>query len=205
MGVGGRFHLLGMAHTADWPDGKDVAPWDGESQGDYIYRAIPCSGNAPVNNLSSNLPSYNSLIPGSRSPASTRSHPFRFKVTNNRMSGSIDLTVCKLAPGPTDDATADADRDRIRISFQADSNRQAAGEVVFSGSFSITGGTGRYLQLSGEGSIQGSFMCLHLSGEVDTAPPIMLRDLQFALLGTFADPAFDPAGENRRFNRSAST
>ena len=194
MGVEGRFHLLGMAHTADWPDRKDVAPWDGESEGEYLYRAIPCSGNAPVNNLSSNLPSYNSLIPGSRSPASTRSHPFRFKVMNKRMSGSIDLTVCKLAPGPTDDATADADRDRICISFQADSKRQAAGEVVFSGSFSITGGSGRYLQLSGEGSIQGSFMCLHPTGEAGSARPTMLRDLQYALMGTFADPTFERAG-----------
>ena len=194
MGVRGRFHLLGMAHTIDWPDRKDVAPWDGKSEGEYIYWAIPCSGNAPINNLSSNLPSYNSLIPGSRSPASTRSHPFRFNVTNKRMSGSIDLTVCKLAPGPTGDATVDADRDHISISFQAHTNRQAAAEVVFSGSFSITGGTGRYLQLSGEGSIQGSFMCLHPTGEAGTAPPIMLRDLQYALLGTFADPAFKPAG-----------
>ena len=194
MGVEGRFHLLGMAHTADWPDRKDVAPWDGESEGEYIYRAIACSGNAPVNNLSSNLPSYNSLIPGSRSPASTRSHPFRFNVTKNRMSGSIDLTVCKLAPGPTDDATADAERDRIRISFQADSKRQAAGEVVFSGCFSITGGSGRYLQLSGEGSIQGAFMCLHPTGEAEAARPTMLRDLQYALVGTFVDPAFEPAG-----------
>ena len=194
MGVRGRFHLLGMAHTADWPERKDVAPWDGKSDGKYIYRALPCSGNAPVNNLSSNLPSYNSLIPGSRSPASTRSHPFRFNVKKNRMSGSIKLTVCKLTPGPTDDATADADRDRIGIIFQADTNRQAAAEVVFSGSFSITGGTGRYMQLSGEGSIQGSFMCLHPTGDGGTAAPIMLRDLQYALLGTFDDPAYELVG-----------
>ena len=50
------------------------------------------------------------------------------------------------------------------------------------------------MQLSGEGSIQGSFMCLHPTGDGGTAAPFMLRDLQYALLGTFDDPAYELVG-----------
>ena len=89
--VEGTFGLAAMVHTPDWPNNADVLPWDGKSGGDFVYRAIPCSGNAPMNNISSNLPTYNALIPGSRSPASTRSHPFRFTVRDGKMNGSIQL------------------------------------------------------------------------------------------------------------------
>jgi hypothetical protein len=185
-----------MAHTADWPGRSAVAPWDGQSDGDCVYRAIPCSGNAPVNNLSSNLPSYNSLIAGSRSPASTRSHPFRFTVTNGRLVGSIDLTVCQLAPGPCDDGIDDAQRDRIYVRFEAQADVQTtASEVTFSGRFTLVGGSGRYEQLTGTGTIQGAFFCLQRPGEAgDPATSTMLRDVQYALVGTYADPAFDAKG-----------
>lgn len=116
-GVEGNFGLAAMVHTHDWPNNVEVLPWDGGSNGEYVYRAIPCSDNAPMNNISSNLPSYNSMIPGSRSPASTRSHPFKFMVSNGKIVGSINLTVCKLGPGPTKDERPDAERDRILINF----------------------------------------------------------------------------------------
>lgn len=186
----GSFHLMAMVHTADWPSRNDVAPWDGRADGEFVYRAIPCSQNAPVNNLSSNLPTYNSLIPGSRSPASTRSQPFRFSVKDGKMNGSIALIVCKLARGPTEDGLADAARDRICVNFQADANRLADREVVFSGSFRIAAGTGRYEKLTGAGSIHGYFMCLNPAEGESAESKAMLRDLQYVLLGTFRDPAF---------------
>lgn len=62
-GVEGNFGLAAMVHTHDWPNNAEVLPWDGRSNGEYVYRAIPCSGNDPMNNISSNLPSYNSMIP----------------------------------------------------------------------------------------------------------------------------------------------
>lgn len=114
-----------------------MLPWDGKSSGEFIYRAIPCSGNAPMNNISSNLPTYNALIPGSRSPASTRSHPFRFTVRGGKMIGTIQLTVCKLGPGPTKDEVADASRPRITINFQADASCRNGEETVFSGAFIV--------------------------------------------------------------------
>jgi len=128
----GTFGLAAMVHTPNWPNNIDVMPWDGSSGGEFVYRAIPCSGNAPMNNISSNLPTYNSLIPGSRSPASTRSHPFKFTVRDGKLSGTINLTVCKLGSGPTKDEIADGNRDRIFVNFQADATKRTGEETVFS-------------------------------------------------------------------------
>lgn len=58
----------------------------------FAYRSIPCSGNAPVNNISSNLTSYNGRVRDSRVPSSTRLHPFRFR--NHR-----GLPLLLRAPG----------------------------------------------------------------------------------------------------------
>lgn len=187
-GIEGSFGLASMVHTPDWPNNPEVLPWDGRSNGEYVYRAIPCSGNAPMNNISSNLPTYNSMIPGSRSPASTRSHPFKFTVNNGKIAGSINLTVCKLGPGPTKDEQPDAKRDRILINFQADSNKRTPEETVFSGPFSIVGGTGRYEKLKGEGTIRGYFMCFDPKGCVENQGK--LRDMQYVLEGKFSDPSF---------------
>lgn len=189
-GAEGSFGLAAMVHTPNWPNNPEVAPWDGKSDGEFVYRAIPCSGNAPMNNISSNLPTYNSLIPGSRSPASTRSHPFKFTVKDGKMTGTINLTVCKLAPGPTKDERPDTARDRIYINFQADSKRRSAEETIFSGSFKITGGTGRYAKLAGEGIIRGYFMCFDPEGCGGGPNKGNFRDMQYVLDGNFSDPAF---------------
>ena len=189
--VDGTFGLAAMVHTPDWPSNAEVVPWDGKSSGEFVYRAIPCSGNAPMNNISSNLPTYNALIPGSRSPASTRSHPFKFTARDGKMNGTIQLTVCKLAPGPTQDTVADATRPRITITFQADANRRTGEETVFSGPFKIVGGTGRYEKLTGEGTIRGYFMCFDPKG-CPEGNKGYFRDMQYVLEGTFSDPSFNP-------------
>src|SRR5262249_44017498 len=45
-GVEGTFGLAAMVHTPDWANNAQVAPWDGKSDGEFAYRAIPCAGNA---------------------------------------------------------------------------------------------------------------------------------------------------------------
>ena len=190
-GVEGTFGLAAMVHTPDWPNNAQVTPWDGKSDGEFVYRAIPCAGNAPMNNISSNLPTYNGLIPSSRSPASTRSHPFKFNVKADQMTGSIALTVCKLAPGPTNDGRPDIERDRINIEFTATATRSTPEEATFSGTFVIPGGTGRYEKLTGSGTIRGYFMCFDPKGCVEGNKG-MLRDMQYVLEGRFNDPAFNP-------------
>src|SRR4051812_19517155 len=79
-GLGGPFSVVQMVHTPNWPVATDVNPWDGGSGGPFTYRGIPCAGNAPVNNIASDLPTYNTRVPGSRSPASTRAQPMQFTV-----------------------------------------------------------------------------------------------------------------------------
>ena len=193
-GLEGTFGLAAMVHTMDWPNNPAVVPWDGKSNGEFIYRAIPCAGNAPMNNIGTNLPTYNSMIPGSRSPASTRSHPFKFSVKDGKMSGSIDLTVCKLGPGPTTDGRPDADRDRISFEFAAESGNRTREEATFSGPFSIKGGTGRYAELRGEGMIRGYFMCFDPKGCAEGNKG-MFRDMQYVMEGKYSDPAFSPKND----------
>lgn len=185
-GVRGQFSAVVMVHTPDWPAATDVKPWDGQSDGTFIYRSIPCSGNAPVNNISSDLPTYNTRVPGSRSPASTRAHPLEFTVESGRLKGRISWTVCQLQGGPTTDGIPDSTRDRIYVDFEATAHRVTAEEVVFSGSFRLAGGTGRYSDLTGEGTIAGYFFCFDPQG--CGANQGRYRDGQFVMLGTYYDP-----------------
>ena len=85
-GLRGYFSAVLMVHTPDWPAATDVKPWDGFTDGTFTYRSIPCSGNAPVNNISTDLTTYNTQIPGSRVPASTRAHPLEFTVQAGKPS-----------------------------------------------------------------------------------------------------------------------
>lgn len=185
-GVGGPFSLIQMAHTRDWPEATDVNPWDGQSDGVFTYRGIPCAGNAPVNNIASDLPTYNTRIPGSRVPASTRVHPLEFIASNGAIRGRITLTVCNLVGGATTDGIPDTERDKIFIEFEADSTRFTGEETTFEGSFRLVGGTGRYADLTGDGTIAGYFMCLDPLG--CGANEGRNRDMQFVMRGTYFDP-----------------
>jgi hypothetical protein len=191
-GIAGDFTLKAMTHTPDWPNAEDVMPWDGVSDGSFRYRAIPCTGNAPLNNISSNLPTYSNRIPGARSPASTRAHPMVFTVEKGVLKGKIDFTVCKLSPGPVpaSDETKDPDRPKIIVEFTAKAERLTPEEVVFKGDFMISGGTGRYEKLTGSGIIAGYMFCYDPKGCV--ANQGRFRDMQFGLQGVYSDPAFKP-------------
>lgn len=191
-GISGDFTLKAMTHTPDWPNAQDVIPWDGISDGSFRYRAIPCTGNAPLNNISSNLPTYSNRIPGARSPASTRAHPMVFNVEKGVMTGRIDFTICKLSPGPVpaSDETKDPDRPKIIVEFTAKAERLTPEEVVFKGDFKISGGTGRYSKLTGSGAIVGYMFCYDPKGCVNNQG--RFRDMQFGLQGVYSDPAFKP-------------
>jgi hypothetical protein len=119
----GNFTVFSMAHTPGWPSSANLKPWDGKSNGTFIYASASCSAsNAPINNASSDLPSYNTRIPASRVPSSTRAHNLGMTMENGQISGTVDLTVCQLAPGPTSDDLEDAARDKIFLKFTASPN-----------------------------------------------------------------------------------
>lgn len=193
-GVRGNFAFQGMMHTARGGNRlPGVNPWDGRSSGRFAYRSIPCSGNAPVNNLSSNLPSYNSRVRGSRSPSSTRIHPLRFSVVRSKsgrreMRGRITLTVCKLDQGPTadPDPVPDVAKPKIRILFSAPFRRENTDVVRFNGRFRITSGTQRYDDLTGSGTIAGYLFCYDQGGCASQGGHY--QDGQLSMQGSYADP-----------------
>lgn len=185
--IKGSFTVFSMAHTSNWPKATDVNPWDGKSNGNFLYRAASCStANAPVNNASSDLPSYNARIPGGRVPSSTRVQDLRFTADSHSLSGTFDVTVCQLAPGPASDGRKDADREKIYFKFQAIQEVISTENATFRGRFKITGGTGRYSDLTGEGEIAGYFFCFNQ--EACNGSNSRYRDVQFSLQGTFSDP-----------------
>ncbi|MDP8970438.1 MAG: hypothetical protein M3N52_08105 [Actinomycetota bacterium] len=191
-GLRGDFSLVAMVHTTAYEDqelGEQFPnPWEGSEQGGpFRYASVPCTRNAPVNNISTNLTTYNSRLPGSRSPASTRNHPLEFTVTDSRLDGSITLTVCKLGPGPTTspDPVADADKDKIFFSWHAHSHKTSPEEVSWTGTFRITGGTGVYQDLRGGGRIAGYFFCFATEGCATLGE---FRDGQYTMVGRYNDP-----------------
>jgi len=202
-GVKGTFSLLAMVHTTTYEgqnlESKETVPWDGSRQvgGPFVYAAIPCRGNAPLNNISTDLTTYNSRIPGSRSPASTRSHPLRFRVIENdqgkrRLKGRIVLTACRLRGGPTtpaEDAVPDAEKPKIYIKWYAKFRKTSPEEVKWMGTFRIIGGTGLYEDLTGEGEIAGYFFCFAPEG-CDTLGEF--RDGQYTMSGRYQDPTYEP-------------
>lgn len=197
-GMKGHFSLFNMVHTTQY-QGQDLGtkepqPWSGarKAGGPFIYAGIACSGNAPVNNISTDLTTYNSRLPASRSPASTRSHPFKFRVVRNddghlRLRGRITFTVCQLrgGPTPTPDPVPDAEKPKIYVGWNAKFRKRSAEEVSWWGSFRIRGGTGMYEDLTGAGEITGYFFCFAPEG-CETLGEF--RDGQYTMSGSFADP-----------------
>lgn len=191
-----RFNLIGMAHTSPaTPGGLPIevktTPWDGTSTGGpYSYASAPCSANAPINNVSTNLVSFNTRLKGSRSPASTRLHPVQFEVLSNdngsgELRGTIDLTVCQPRFGVTPPGKEDTARDRITFTFTATFTQPTKEETTWGGEFQIKDATGVYQGIRGSGRIAGYFMCL---GPERCAQRGGFRDAQVAMIGSYDPP-----------------
>lgn len=202
-GVKGRFSLVMMIHTrsSSFGDLPGVTPWNGvRTQGaSFEYRSIPCQGNAPVNNIASDLPSYGTRVRGSRAPSSMRAHPFGFKLRKNsrgkwEMIGAVRFTVCHLRPGPTpsNDPVADVQKPYIDVGFRAKFKRESPEMLRWEGRFRLNGGTQRYDDLTGSGTIAGYFFCFAPEGCV--AHDRKYLDGQFVMQGTYRDPTPDLAG-----------
>lgn len=196
----GTFCLFAMVHTLGFvaPDGtRDTVPWDGRTPGGpFSYASKPCSAEAPVNNVSSDLPVLGGVLEHGRVPASTRTHPLRFAVSRASgatvLRGTISLVVCQLGPGSTTEAVADVDRPRIEVTWRAPAQRCGARLVTFQGTFAVMGGTGPYRSLQGAGDIGGYFYTAD-----PEAPAGVLLDAQYGLLGRYR-LAEGPASEAGR-------
>lgn len=192
------FNLIAMSHTSpETVRGLEIevetTPWDGEStDGPFSYASAPCNQDAPINNVSSNLPSFNTQLEDSRSPASTRLHPFEFDIDDiedgaGEMSGTITLTVChpRFGVTPDPDPVPDEDKDRIVFDFTASLMQPTVEETTYSGTFEVTEATGPYEGLQASGQIAGYMMCL---GPEPCAQRGEFRDAQVAMIGTYEPP-----------------
>lgn len=199
------FSLMLMVHTTFPPDAGTgpPMPWDGESDGTYRYNSINCTGNAPVNNIGTNLTTYNSRLPGSKSPASIRAHPFEFIATHGNsapevnLNGRLVLTVCQRRGGPGPPVPPDATKEKIFFDFTATAEKESPEEVHFDGAFRIVGGTGVYKDITGSGRIHGYLFCFN---HLDEAPPglfcggIRYTDGQMTMTGHYNDPTVAELG-----------
>jgi hypothetical protein len=77
-------------------------------------------------------------------------------------------------------------KNQLFITFEG-TFKQTGKEVRFTGTFEITGGTGVFEDITGEGTITGEFTCLPSRGAT-CAELGVLSDAVFSLQGTFADP-----------------
>lgn len=193
----GVFTLFAMVHTLGFEGAhgpEEAVPWDGSpaAAGPYTYASRPCSGHAPVNNLSTDLPALGGAVPSGRVPVSTRTHPLRFTVREDEaglhLEGSITLTVCQLQSGstPDPDPVADVDKPRIDVTWTATVDARSPELVSWSGTFSLVGGTGIYAQLRGDGHIAGYFFCFDPEGCASVGA---LSDSQYAMIGRYRLPA----------------
>lgn len=197
--IQGAFSMIVMAHTTSFA-GTEVGqeqqpnPWDGSTDGGpYRYAAIPCNEDAPLNNISGDLPTFNTLVEGSRVPASTRAHPLEFSVSEGeggtmQIEGTLQLTVCQLRPGvtPDPDPVPDAEKHKIRFDWTAQAEEGTAETIVWRGSFDIVGGTGPYEDLQGGGDLSGYFFCFAPEGCEEIGE---YRDVQFVMSGTYEVPS----------------
>jgi hypothetical protein len=202
--VSGHFSLIMMVHTTESTPNFSVpatVPWGGAKRigRSYSYRSIACTGAAPVNNISSDLPSYGTRVAGSRAPSSLRAHPFRIRVRKARQGGwelvgRIQYTVCQLRGGPTPDPdpVPDAQKPKINVRFTARFKRLNVENLHWRGRFTLEGGTGRYEDLTGSGEIAGYFFCFNPQGCAATGRKY--RDGQFVMHGRYRDPTPQLAG-----------
>lgn len=200
-GLSGSFSLMAMVHSSrlGGPGGGstlvETRPWPITTpDGTFSYSAIPCRNPAPVNDISTNLTTYNSRV--GRSPASTRSAPLAFRArettrTGERgeLSGLLRLIVCRRAPGTATDDVPDFQREQILFSWRARYEQTSVNEVRYSGGFRIVGGTGLYEHLHGNGTIEGYFMCLPaFTGPRGCDALGFFSDGQYTMHGHYRDP-----------------
>lgn len=191
-GLTDKFSLILMVHTLDSPK---TTPWDGKLANDgkiFTYRSIACTGNAPVNNISSDLPSFNGRVAGSSLPNSLRGHPFAFRTVKTKrngwmLRGIITIKVCKLGSGPTQspDPVPDEQKPQINVKFLVKPKKVNGDDLHFSGKFQLRGGTGRYEGLTGSGQIAGYFLCFASGGCKQFG---YYHDVQFVMHGTYKSP-----------------
>ncbi|MDP9069823.1 MAG: hypothetical protein M3N68_00765 [Actinomycetota bacterium] len=180
-GAQGGFSLTVHAHSSPgtlFPARPIPSP---VTEGNYVYSSIPCSRQAPFNDVALN---FNPDYPGIPSPAPVR-HRLEVTITetngrNGTAEGTLTTILCE---------NGQESGNTITISFVGRFHQVSENEVRFAGRFEITGGTGIFEDLEGHGSITGSFTCLR----GNCASRGVFADAVFRLKGSFRDPTVPQA------------
>jgi hypothetical protein len=180
-GASGSISLTVHAHSSQFTDTlfpTSPVPFPVTEPSSGSYSSIPCSRPAPFNDTALDFtPDY----PGIEDPASVR-HFVEVTLTptqGNRGTVEGEITTILCLDG-------EESENRLFISFEG-TYKQTAGEVRFQGTFEITGGTGVFEDITGEGTITGALTCL-ASREATCAQLGVLSDAVFSLHGSFSDP-----------------
>jgi hypothetical protein len=177
-GTSGDISLTVHAHSSQFtatlfPTSPLPFPVTEESTG--TYSSIPCSRPAPFNDTALD---FTPDFPGVEDPASVR-HFVEValsptKANQGTVEGEITTILC---------LNGQETENRIFLSFEG-TYKQADGKLKIQGTFEITGGTGIFADMTGEGTISGTITCFNVS----CADRGVYSDLSFALQGTFSDP-----------------
>lgn len=196
----------GRAHSSQFgtPSGKPTffattpLEYDFEEGDSFSYSSAACEFRLPFNDTSLIFsgPGY----PDIESPAPAL---YFLEGTVTETTGSGDrgtvegtLTIILCEEGRAEDAAVDPatnpiEGDRIVVEYQAKFTMKSLNSLPLRGTFEITGGTGRFADISGQGSFKGELTCLPGTLDNDTVPEGVDN---CAELGVFSDAAFDLRG-----------
>jgi hypothetical protein len=176
----GRISLTVHTHSSQFTDTlfpTSPLPFPITEASAGTYSSIPCSEPAPFNDVALD---FTPDFPGIDDPAPVR-HFVEVAVTPTQgnmgtIEGEITTTLC---------VNGEESNDRIFTSFEG-TYKQTGGSLKVQGTFQITGGTGTFDDITGEGTITGEITCL-ASRDATCAQLGLFSDAVFSLQGTFSD------------------
>lgn len=180
-GASGSMSLTVHTHSSQltdtlFPTSPLPFPITEESTG--TYSSIPCSRPAPFNDTALDFtPDY----PGIDDPASVR-HFVEVTATPTKgnqgtVEGEITTILCE---------DGEESENRIFFTFEG-TYKQTGGELKIQGTYTITGGSGVFADMTGGGTISGVITCLE-GRDATCAQLGVFSDAVFSLQGTFSDP-----------------
>ncbi len=151
------------------------------SQGNFSYSSIPCERPAPFNDTALVFqPGY----PGVASPAAVRHFiqgtlaPTGRSADRGTVRGTITTILCQNRVQQPD---------QMHFTFRGRYRLASDNQITVTGTFQLVGGTARFADMRGAGTLEGEITCL---------PPILAREraANCAELGAFSDAVFRLSG-----------
>ncbi len=209
-----RVCRVGRAHSSQFgtPSGKPTffgttpLEYDFEEGDSFSYSSAACEFRLPFNDTSLIFrgPGYPDIE--SPAPALYFLEGTVTETTGSGGRGTVEgsLTIIYCEEGRAEDAAVDPatnpiEGDRIFVEYQAKFTMKSLNSLPLRGTFEITGGTGRFADISGQGSFKGELTCLPGTLDNDTVPEGVDN---CAELGAFSDAAFNLCGAVLRTRQS---